>query len=185
MPRTGGTSLTELLKPHLGPGDVSDELLEKHQSMEIMQIGFMRNGVFHDYAKFAVVRHPFERFASLHQGYVPKCDINDMVYQLVSGKINFKTYDFYWPIQRWLCGPDGKLLVDVIFKFEDGFKEVVHFLNTLKIPVKFEDFPHVNKGTVNNGDREYYEKQRELCTDETIRGIQSLYAWDYEAFGYK
>lgn len=183
IPRTGGTSLTQLMTPHLGGKDITDGQLEKHQSLNLISIGFPKETM--EYVKFAVVRHPFDRLASLHQGYSPKCSLSSIVDQLYYGKIDIKTYAFFWPVQRWICDAYGTNLIDRVFKFEDGFKDVVQFLNTLGMPIDIKDFPHVNKGLVNDGNRKYYADQRKMCSKETMLKIEELYAWDYKNLDYK
>ncbi len=181
VPRTGGTSLTELIEPHLGEKDITDGQLEKHQALRTFKLGHPIE--FDKYIKFIVVRHPFDRLASLHQGYTPSYSLPVTVDMLYSGAIS-KSEAFYWPIQRWVCDVNENPLYDKVFKLEDGFKGLVDFLQELGLPIKIEDLPHINKGTVNHGHQEYYSKMREDCGEETMRKIKELYAWDYEAFGY-
>lgn len=187
VPGTGGTSVSDFVAPHFGEADVTDNLLEKHQSMRVLRAGFRRDNVFNDYNKFAVVRDPIDRFIYLHQGWSPKCTLPDMVYQIVSGhaaKQHGKDFAFYWSAQRWLCDTEGKLLVDKVFKFEDGFEPIVQFLNTLGVPGNFEDFPQSNKGPLTQGKRDYYEKQINAASPETLANLYDLYKWDFEKFNY-
>ena len=188
VPGTGGTSISDFVAPHLGPDDITDNLLEKHQSMRVLQMGCRRGNLFDSYTKFAIVRNPIDRFIYLHQGWNPKCTLDEMVDQIISGqaeKKNGKDFAFYWSAKRWLCDHDGNLLVDKIFKFEYGFKEIVQFLSALGVPGKLEDFPQSNKGPLSQGGRDYYERQRDIAHPDTLQRLRLLYAGDYEMFGYE
>jgi len=177
VPRTSGTSMTEFLRPHVGADYVQDPQFEKHQAMRTIKLGFPKE--VEKYASLAMVRHPFDRFVSLHAGYSPKCTLDEMVYEIISGRLNLKKYAFYWSAQRWLCDINGNMLATHVFRLEDGIKPVVQLLNKLGASVKVEDYPHVNAGTAD------YKKQREACSDETMKGIEKIYSWDYDTFGYE
>jgi hypothetical protein len=189
IPRTGGTSLTDLILPHLGRDDVMQNL-EKHQALRTLQRGFRRKGVFDNYTKFAVVRHPFDRIASLHQGYTPKCTMSSLIEQMDTGKVDINTYAFFWPIGRWITDLEGNNLLDETFRFEDGLGHAVQFLNDLGMPVKIEDLPHINKGVKNddsgeNLNKAFYLEQWQGLSYPHQEAFKNLYQWDYEAFGYE
>jgi hypothetical protein len=189
IPRTGGTSLTDFIMPHLGKNDVTDKTLEKHQAMRTLQRGFRRKGVFDNYVKFAVVRHPFDRIASLHQGYKPKCTLSSLIEQMTRGSICIDTYAFFWPIGRWLCDLEGNNLLDQTFRLEDGMEHVADFLKDLGVP-QHHVITHVNKGVRNNGSGEnlnkaFYLEQWEGLTRSQQTTFKHIYKWDYETFGYE
>ena len=182
IPRTGGTSLTEFIMPQLGRKDRTDSTLEKHQALRTLKLGFDE---FDDYVKFAVARHPFDRIASLHQGYEPKCTLEHLIAQIAAKKIDIKAYAFFWPMKRWLCNAKGENLADYIFKFESGFKPVVKFLNHMGMDLDIKDFPHVNAGNLKSKKREKYEAVWDGLSVQAQDTFRQLYKWDYEAFGYK
>ncbi len=177
--------MTEFIKPHLGKSDAIDPyMLPKHESLRTISIGFRRKNVFRDYVKFAIVRHPFDRIASLHQGYSPECTFSDLVRQMASGQIDINKIAFFWPMGRWLCDRDGNNLVDVTFRLEDGFGFVTDFLKDLGVPNN-GNFPHLNEGKLKSENREKYEEVWNGLSLEIRYLFKELYAWDYEAFGYE
>lgn len=184
IPRTGGTSLTEYLLPHLGKDDKMGPMLEKHQALRTIQRGFRRHGVFTNYTKFAIVRHPFDRIASLHQGYSPKCTLGSLIEQMVQGQVDIDTYAFFWPIGRWICDLEGNNLLDETFRLEDGLGQAVQFLNDMGVPLKGE-IPHVNEGPLKSKDREKYLELWSGLSYPHQEAFKHLYQWDYEAFGYE
>ncbi len=181
VPRTGGTSLFELMKPYFGEYTMEPQL-EHHQSMRVLKKGFPKE--WEEYISLAMIRHPFERFSSLHQGYSPKCTLPEMIAEIYSGRLDIKTYAFYWPMARWLCNEEGELLVNKVFKLEDGHVAVTRLLSELGAPVNFAGVQHLNKGRINDGDKSYYQQQRELCSRETMQMFEELYADDFDLFGY-
>ena len=172
--------MTEYLQPYFGR-HVMEPQFEKHYSMRSVKMAFPKE--VSEYTCLTMIRDPFDRFASLHKGYSPKCTLNEMVDEIVSGRLNIKTYAFYWSLQRWLCDVNGELLANRIFRLEDGFKPVVQLLNKLGAPVEIEDMPHINKG-VFGADTIKYQEQRAMCSDKTIQAIKELYAWDYYLFDH-
>ena len=180
IPRTGGTSLTEAVIPHLGAKDISDGRLEKHQSFRIIKIGHPKE--FAEYVKFAVVRDPFDRIASLHQGYNIDTNLSRVVEKLYYGIIP-KDEAFFWPMKNWLCSSEGEPLYDIIFRFETDLPDkITAFLKNAGIPV--DNFPHVNKGKLNDGKKEYYEQKRKECKS-VMPMFREHYSWDYAMFGYE
>ena len=117
IPRTGGTSLTEFIEPFLGPDAITDGQFEKHQSLRTIKQAHPKE--FELYTVFAVVRHPFDRLASLIQGYRPKMTLAQLMSRLKAGIIS-KNEAFFWSAQRWLCDINGENLADEVFKLEDG-----------------------------------------------------------------
>ncbi len=176
--------MTDFIMPHLGPDDATGKTLEKHQAMRTLQRGFRRKGMFDNYAKFAVVRHPFDRIASLHQGYEPKCTLGSLIEQMAQGLIDINTYAFFWPQGRWLCDLEGNNLLDTVFRLEDSLEHVVDFLKDLGVPLKGE-LPHVNEGPLKSKAREKYEAAWNDLSYTHQAAFKHLYQWDYEAFGYE
>lgn len=172
IPRTGGTSLFDAIRPHLGPDDVVDSL-DKHQSLRVLKVAFRRKDVFGRYAKFAVVRDPFVRLASLHRGFRPPEDFAVVVAKLAAGRFG-RDYDFLWPAKRWLCDGEGRNLCDRVFRLEDGFAPILSFLRSRGVPV--EGIPHVNGS---NPEPDYYQRLKAGCAPTTLQRIHELYAWDF------
>lgn len=180
VPRTAGTSLTEFVMPYLTDTDrTHSNQFEKHQALRTLKLALRRGDLFDKYVKFAVVRHPFDRIASLNVGYDGgKCDMNRLIERMVSGRVNIDKFAFFWSQQRWLCDHKGDMLAGKIFKFEDGFELVIDFLIDLGIPVDADNFPKLNAAK-----KEAYTVDD--VTPENLEAFYKLYQWDYDELGYK
>lgn len=169
----------------LGPKDITDGQLEKHQSLRLIKAAHPKE--FGEYVKFAVIRHPFDRIYSLFLGYQrtnPDATFEAVIDRLYEGNgdWNIRQFAFFWPLKPWLCDEYGNYLCDEVFRFEDGFGPVLEFLRGLGADINA--LPHSNSG-LGKGRREFYEKAMAGVGDETMEKFSSLYAWDFERFGYE
>jgi len=178
--------LTEYVWPHLGKYDLIDgrgPQLEKHQALKSIKRGLRRTDAFEKYTKFAIVRHPFTRFASLYQGHRGPESAPELIEKLHAGGKDSGIWAFYWSAQRWLCDGDRyeNLLADRVFRIEDGTEQIKIFL--LKQGIPLSAFPHVNRGTHTKKSKAYYDGMEALCGD-VMGQFRELYAWDYGRFQY-
>lgn len=183
VPRTGGTSLSEVVERHLGGTDITDGQLEKHQSLHALRLAHPKE--FAQYTKFAIVRHPLDRIASLHHGFKPRCSFETMIDVLFSwgSKYNIERYAFYWPCKRWLCSMNGNNLADKVFRLEDGLDAVCEYLRGFGIPI--EDMPHLNASEQETANPKCHDELRESVSQDTYAKLYELYKWDFETFNYK
>lgn len=164
IPRTGGTSFTEFIKPYLGKDD-EIEPFEKHQPLYAFKIGRISK-VFDQYRKISIIRHPYTRFMSLLYNNPPMS-----IEYAVEGD------EYWWSMKRWLCDVDGKVLFNDILKFEELPECAYNFMKTLGIVDIKTPFPHLNKG----------ESHIDLLTDRKcfIDCAKEKYKEDFELFNYK
>ena len=105
VPRTGGTSFTEAIKPYLGPHDELDTY-EKHTALRNMQEGRLSEE-FKRYLKVAIWRDDKDRMASL----------SNIAEQQ---KLDLKETDaFWWSNEMWLCDEAGNMLANELIMFDE------------------------------------------------------------------
>lgn len=171
IPRTGGTSFTEFIKPYLGKDD-EIEPFDKHQPLYAFKIGRIGK-VFDQYRKISIIRHPYTRFLSLLHNNPPMS-----VENAVEGD------EYWWSMKRWLCDVDGKLLCNYLMRFEELEDYVRTFMVKLVLfnrafnygVIPDQPFPHLNKG-----------KSMLISSSETgkhKRLILEKYKEDFELFNY-
>lgn len=127
IPRTGGTSFFEAVKPYLGEKDEVNTL-QKHTALKTIKAGRFGDH-WEEYRKVAIVRNEADRQEALRAKKMPEGVKPDD--------------DYFWSTERWLCDNEGNNLADVMLRFEDLPHSAVRFLNTLGIPCT--EFPHLNK----------------------------------------
>lgn len=135
IPRTGGTSFTEAIKPYLGFDDEMDTF-PKHMPLKKFKVG--RLGRYFDrYLKVSIYRNERERQESLKVGA-----------KLAPEPIIFPQYgygkksEYWWTTRQWLSDR-GKLIVDVLINFEQLPTSAMWFLRSLGAPIT--QFPHLNE----------------------------------------
>jgi len=130
VPRTGGTSFTEAVKPFLGPDDELDTW-PKHTPLSNMSNPNCRTGkVFKDYTKVSIFRYDEDRLESLKRLKPPEgVKPND---------------DFWWENVKWLYDKNGDLLADILISFYSLPDSAIEFLQ--KYGIEVEDYPHLNRG---------------------------------------
>ena len=180
IPRTGGTSVFNAIKPHLGDKDLFDGPIETHVTMRLLKTCLRPRGALKEYKKFSIVRNPLYRFLSQFQGVLDRSTIEQVVSDLLR-KVKRNDHDYWRSATEYLC--DGQdMMVDKVFKLEDGFDSVVQFLNASGIPV--EKIGKDNIGKKSNGKMSYYQEQLYSLEPWVFEGIKQVYREDYERFGY-
>lgn len=124
IPRTGGTSFYEAIKPYLDKVNID---LQQHTPLRALQIGQTRK-IFNEYTKVSIVRDEKDRFESLGKG-PPRFNTRP-------------TDDYWWGTKRWLCDCEGNMLADVLLKFEELPGCAIEFLKSIGIEIT--EFPHLN-----------------------------------------
>lgn len=124
IPRTAGTSFYEAIKPYLDDVNID---LNKHTPLKEIKAGQMGDH-WDEYLKVAIVRDEEDRFESLTKAEPPNTKAND---------------DYWWSTNHWLCDGKGKMLADILLKFEELPYSALAFFHRLGLPIT--EFPHLNK----------------------------------------
>jgi hypothetical protein len=174
IPKTGGTSMTMMLAPHLkGKSSLS-------QAGRGWQNKFHQNGLhggikenhynsFKDFYKFVIIRNPYDRFGSMWRSGMGG-----------SAKFSFDKFVKTFSIRAYRPQHDhiyenGKLLVDHMIRYENYKEEVEKFFD--KFNLELGEMPHRLKTT----DRP--ERSRTI-TERQADIIYNKYKIDFDTFGY-
>jgi hypothetical protein len=136
IPRTGGTSFTEAIRPFLGE-DYEMDTFPKHLPLAKFRIGRLGKH-FDDYLKVSIDRPEADRQASLRIGA-----------KLAPEPIIFPQYghgpdsEYWWSTGQWLGDNKGKPLVDVLINFDQLPGSALRFLRS--IGIELDELPHRNK----------------------------------------
>jgi hypothetical protein len=214
VPKSAGQSVEQFFMDRLGLDWIEDradvllgdnpdpsrgtQKLAHLSAFEYVNDGFVPADEFESLFKFTFVRNPYERivseyryrnyfhhhsFADFVQNKLPKPGWDDKYRHVMS------QYDM-------LYGPDGKLLIDFVGRFENlqgDFDEVCR-----RLGIENSALPHRNKSDKKsrnlkrrfrnvlfrngeNSKRHYTE----FYDDETRAAVEKLYHKDIEAFGYR
>lgn len=145
---------------------------------------------FRAYFKFAFVRNPWDRLVSsyffLQRGGMNEVDrawaaenlaahptFDNFVHEWLTDE-NAMRFPHFRPQAFYLAGPDGKVMMDFVGRFEaigDDFAEVVRRLGRETVLPVSNKSEHAHYST-------YYD-------DETRRIVGRVYARDAEIFGYR
>lgn len=144
---------------------------------------------FKRYFKFAFVRNPWDRLASsyffLRQGGMDPQDaawaeINlrqfDDFGSFVRGWVNeenIQTWVHFLPQHHFICGPDGKVMMDFLGRMENMESDFAYIAERLGCNKKL--------AKVNAGNNRHYSAHYDEETREIVRRV---YARDIELFGY-
>ncbi len=202
IPRTGGTSLEDMLWPDkesrteadLWMGFV-DPYRNRYQTGGLQHLlgSQIRDVVgpetFSRYFKFALVRNPWDKAVSQYFYMKKRRDLMDYIgmeegddfrryLSLIISKKHVQWEDQY----KFIYDNDGHLLVDFVGRFENYRADVTEILNRLKIRTRLLGMPlrkllHINK-TSRSHYSEYYDS-------ESRQFISNFYQKDIELFGYR
>lgn len=192
VPKTGGHSVREALRPHLGPEDLEQASLFVQKSFPFPELSalkhghiglsevrpFLGEGIFKSYLKFAFIRNPFDRFVSYcsfmtrHQGHFDRDPRGTMRHFLFDLRPLYHVH--FQPQSRLLVDGEGRLLTDFLGHVESmqaDFDEIC-----LRVGVPATPLERMNSSR--RGEyKQYYDQ-------ELIDGVASLYERDLNLFGY-
>ena len=197
VPKTGGTSFRTSLEERLGiplycPDDKSyttDKFhfenadFSGHPGYLTLEEKF--GNKYDDYFKFAFVRNPWSRMASLTFSRFnrdrPDIEVTKAVFQnklrnlLVRENEGIRFNLATKPQTHWLFNKDGELKVDHVARFENYAEECKYLMRRLNLTFNIKD---VNKSYSSHVDyRDYYN-------DELIEMVAKKHKSDIELFGY-
>lgn len=126
IPKSGGTSFTEYVRPHLGTADDISSFQKHERLMTIKNSRYDR--IFNKYLKIAIIRDEEDRRASLDRVRIDQKE----------------TDEFYWRSDKWIRDNEGNILADVLIEFKNLATEAVDLLETLGVPRG--EFPNIKAG---------------------------------------
>jgi hypothetical protein len=198
IPRTGGTSLSRSLEragcfKFKTLRDVQYEFSQSglatfgHQSYRrLVECGAVSAEYDEMAWKFAFIRNPWDRAVSLY-AYLKRRGLlgEHEAFRDFAGRLRDRGYDGVGlynvrglstcnPQVEWLRGPDGKLEVDFLGRFESLSKDLAVVYDTLGVDVQL---PHLNA--------EKHTHYRHVYDDVSRELVEEAYREDIEAFDYK
>jgi len=178
IPKTGGTSVTSILKPHLGKGPSSGKGWQAHFHTGGMHSGIHRFHEMGKYFKFAFVRNPWDWLVSLYSSHA---QIRGVV---ARGKRGPAAWDNFIELvskshlrqqASWLM-IGGKVCVDHVARFENFTEEVGYIFN--KLGFKYKKIPHRLRRKRQRHYVEWYNKK-------AVKIVAKAFGRDIKLFGYK
>ena len=185
-PKTGGSSMTEVLGPYLTPSFKSPEVkfmgwqakhhydsVQHSSIINCMYAAENQAGVPRypkEYFKASFVRNPYSLVVSAWDG---KMSFQDFVTKVLPiGKVFMKEY--FWTQHQYLSDDRGNILVDFIGRYEHLEKEWEKFCYLTRLP----KLKLTNLNTSDKGDyRQYYNEQ-------TYRIVNKIFKNDFNFFKY-
>lgn len=186
-------------RPELGPPRLAHLKAE-----EYVRYKYITQDMFNDYFRFAFVRNPWSRLVSIYKfmGFYKDYEFKSFAMNLVAEGIWQRHYWFIGPQSEFVCGPDGKLLVDFIGRTErvqEDFDEVCRRLSLPSIRLR-----HINKSEIEeprlgwhprrlarflkykaSGRRlQDFERYQDYYDSESREFVGELYKQDVELFDY-
>lgn len=193
VPKTGGSSLHRLLKPHAldkNPNRVYSLLRPLGLPRDYRRFRFLTHGpliaaervmpapTFHSYFKFAFVRNPWARLVSEYNALMGKP--HHRRHRRVARLGGFAQYllgeapSVVGNQLDLLLDSTGRIGVDFVGRFETLADHIREVCDRLSIP---SELPHVNRSAPVDY-RDFYD-------DDTRLYVRKHWARDVEAFGYE
>lgn len=127
IPRTGGTSFYQAIKPYLDDPGID---IEKHTPLSVFQQGRIGEEWFHDYFKVTIIRDEIDRFVSLRNNVDRPVDLTDM---------------YWWPVYMWIFDRYGNNLLDWAIDFAKLPYSGIEVMRELLGITGEINFPHLNE----------------------------------------
>ena len=166
-----------------------------HVSIKYIQSRINRP-TFNNMFKFCFVRNPYDRLVS---EYFWKIKDNDTRLGLNCANIDFRTFilrlenkfdyllelphhevSHFLPQHMFVCNTQDELMVDFVWKYEDGLETG---LKTLLEELNYNDVENISLPK-NNVTRHKRKKYTEYYDEETKNIVYNLYKKDFDIFGY-
>jgi len=195
VPRTGSTTVRELLNPYseirsIHISEISDDFPFYHHisAQELKTLFEERDWPWDDYEKFCFVRNPYDRVVSLYHHHLKMRRRNARMRRQSDVNVRIPPFNEYVmrmdPTQRlptslrqFVCDKVGNLLVDSILKFENMREELSHLSSRLDLQLPVDGIPLLNASEERQDYRKYYDEQSK-------ERVQALYDYEFSMFGY-
>ena len=182
VPKTGTTSIQNFLKRNL-PNSISVYLntpndigLVKHSTaLEIKNV--IKN--YEDYHTFAVIRNPFDWYASWYTYAKDPAPVVDSQGKNLKEFIN--SYDYLnKELLSYFTDENGKIIVDTIIKYEDNLeKEMYKIMDNLSIKIEKPLLKlNVSKYRKEKNYKKYFD-------EETINIVKNIQSKTLDFFNYE
>jgi hypothetical protein len=177
VPKTGGMSISRFCRKTKSSGLKLYRGRRPHATVTEIR-NSLGAELFDSATKFAVVRHPMDRYRSACAQASVKP--NSIRAKLIAECGQIKSYrESLLGKQSDLLYIDGELMVDKLFRFEDDLPENVFnwLVEQGYEPEEGAKFPHWH--------RRNPHRELEPLTEATEKWVREFYAADYELFGYE
>lgn len=142
---------------------------------------------YKDFYKFSIVRNPYDKILSeycwkVREQYAPEESNSHIFLQNFKAWVNNLPEVFERPIyshlipQHYYLYENNNLLVDEVYRFEEGMKDILE-----KIAVKL----NIKRFSAHQNKNKFSIDKNQFLTQKVKDIIYSLYAKDFEIFGYK
>lgn len=170
--RTGGSSIINLLKHHLGE---ELEIVAQHGNARSEENHLLKSNP--EYFTFTFVRNPWDRILSwyllIYKESQEKIDKEKMKFErFLLLDLAFKPGDphFHYNQLDYITDKEGNLYTDKIYRFENYGSEIESMQETLKFPII--DAKKMNR-TWDKNYRDYYtKKSQELIAEKCKKDIE-------------
>ena len=179
VPKTAGMSIEERLR-----GIENGHVLGHTSAMDFRK-SFPKE--FAAYFKFAIVRDPLDRFISAYSflkhgspekdpnvRIVQECGTMDRFARKITARPGILSNIVHMiPQHQFICDPQGGILVDSVFRYEDlenAWREICR-----RLGIRADPLPKVNASR---------RVSRDEVTDAVLFVVRQAYARDFELFGY-
>lgn len=182
VPKTGSTSIQNFLKKNLPNGisidkNIPNDIgLEKHSSaLEIKNV--IKN--YKDYYCFAVIRNPFDWYASWYTYAKDPKPVVDSQGKSLKEFINSYNY-LNKELLSYFTDENGEIIVDTIIKYENNLeKELYKIMDKLSIKV---EHPLLKLNVSKYRKEKNYKK---YFNEETINIVKNIQSKSLEFFNYE
>jgi hypothetical protein len=192
VPKTATHAVRFALRPLLGEEDEEQVGLYVNKSLSLPALNTVNHGhltalqaqaalpenVWNSYYKFAFVRNPFDRFVSFgfymnRKSRTFKKNTTEKLKGILKQERNTSSI-LFTPQHKFLCDDQNKVMMDFVGKFENFNADFAKACAHLNLPAP--ELEHFN-ATRHDHFSEYYD-------NELSAAVTSIYAKDFEIFGY-
>lgn len=181
IPKTGGTTVTLLLQPHLKPGPRNGKAWQVHYHKHKMHSSIKPFRGSEDYFKFAFVRNPWSWLVSQYTSGVIGKRYNHggkkLSWPIFLGAISRQLIHVE-PQIKWLK-LNNKIAVDYVARFENFTDEIKFIFNRLKL--KYNKIPHRLKQRNAKHYTEWYNDSQRKIVAQAFKSDIKKFKYEFGA----